>query len=216
MRVRVNTLLVSCILLTIATVMMLVSAGIKSLINTPNNLVVQSAGYGALAMIVIVVFVTWTGLVKSDWRAWVVIAVVSFLWEYPIFAHLYVKHYGLALPIGILHELVFIGTDSKAYIEELLGIFGCFLSLLALALSAIAVFGGKGKEVNVGRGLILTSVAVVVVLLAAGAWERLHETSISREELKIFMVLPPPPPPPLPEPTLKLPTCDPLICNCAK
>ena len=214
MRVRVNTLLISCVLLTISTAMVTLSSGIKNLINTPNGSVVQSAGYGALAMMAIIVFVTWTGLIKSDWKAWTVILIIALLWEYPILAGLYVKHCGLAFPVAMFHELVFIGTESTAYIQILLGIFGCFLTLLALGLSAIAVFSNKGKEINAGRGLILTSVVIVVVLLAAGAWERLRETPLPLDELYSFIVLPPPPPPP--GKNVSLPICDSSMCSCSK
>lgn len=216
MRVRVNTLLVCCVLLTIATAMLLASGGITYLINAPNDLSLQSAGYGELTLLLIVVFVTWTGLIRSDWKAWFLILAIALLWEYPIFARLYVKHYGLALPVGILRELAFIEIDSRPYIQVLLGIYGCFLTLGALALSALSVFWGKGKDVKLYRRSVLAGMSILVVLLVALAWERLHESSIPPGELGTFIALPPSPPSSFQETKSALPRCDPSVCGCPK
>ena len=226
MRVRVNTPLVSCILLTIATAMLLPSSGINYLINKRNDGIAQSAGYGELTMLLILIFVTWTGLIKSDWKAWVTILAMALLWEYPVLARLYVKHYGLSLPLGVVRELAFIGTDSRSYIQVLLGIYGCFLTFAALTLSAISVFSGKGKEVKVGRGFVLSSVSILLVLLFVGVWVRLREGSIPQQELNTFIVAPPAPetvqlmttpmPGPLRQPKANLPICDPSVCTCEK
>jgi hypothetical protein len=216
MRLRVNTLLVCCILLTVATAMLLASGGINQLITTPNDLRLQSAGYGELTLLLILVFVTWTGLIKSDWKAWFVILAIALLWEYPIFARDYVKHYGLALPIGMIRELAFIGSDDKTYIQILLGIYGCFLTLAALALSALSVFLCKCKEVRLDRRFVLATVSILVVLLSSVVWARLHESSIPPEELSTFIALPPPPPPSFHETNSALPLWDVSACSCPK
>jgi hypothetical protein len=214
MRVRVNTLLVSCILLTIATGMQLPSAGIIVFINTPNDFRIQSAGYGALAIIVVLVFVTWTGLFKSDRRAWFIILVIALIWEYPIFPRLYFKHFGLSFPLGVVEDLAFIGMRDTVDLELLSGIYGFLMTIAALALAARPVFWSKG--VWLGRRAVTAIMALLTLLLVVGTWVRLRESAIPPRLLNTFMVPLPAPPQPLPQQRPTLPNCDPSVCNCPK
>ena len=91
MRVRPNIFLVSSLLLTPAFLWLLPSI-IQCCVSYGPETMTQTAGLASLTVIIVALIVIWTWLVAGNRVAWVIIAVIVWVWAFPIMMMPLVTH----------------------------------------------------------------------------------------------------------------------------
>jgi hypothetical protein len=103
-RIRPNIFLVSSLLLTPAFLWLLPSI-IKSCVSYGPETMTQTAGLASLTVIIVALIVIWTWLVAGNQVAWVIIAVIVWVWAFPIMMLPLVTHI-VALSLSDLSDSV--------------------------------------------------------------------------------------------------------------
>ena len=219
MKIRLDSVLLSCVLHTIA-LLALVQAALWNFSGRMNALLApmeagfpddtQTRHYLGICLFVLILIgliVTWTGYVNMRRSAWLVMFVIAWVCVFPLFV--------LPCVSPLLHrrqeltfsEFLYNAIDGWGFPRELLVSILMFLAMLVgLLLPTKKFFGTHGRHEPTRRlsaKLVGFSAAgILVVLTALYAWLRVGAIyEIPTRQLSMEFEAPPPPPPPPPNPS---------------
>ena len=99
MRIRPNIFQASGFLLTLG-VLRLLPSTIEWVRVRNTEIMGQSYGFASLTVIIVALIVIWTGLAAGNRVAWVIMAVIVWVWAFPIMMWLVVSHPRVFLHLG--------------------------------------------------------------------------------------------------------------------
>jgi hypothetical protein len=215
MKIRLDSVLVSCVLHTIA-LLALVQAALWNFSGRMNALLApMEAGFPddtqtrhylgicLFALILIGLIVTWTGYVNMRRSAWLVMFVIAWVCVFPLFVLPCVSpllHRRLELTFS---EFLYHAIDGWGFPRELLVSILMFLAMVVGLLLPIKKFFGTHRDEPTlrpsARLVGFSAAGIVIVLTALYAWLRVGVIyEIPTRELSMGFEAPPPPPPPNP------------------
>ena len=156
-------------------------------------------GFGVACLVIIFIglIVIWTGYVRRSRSAWLVMAVITWAWAFPLFALPRLKEPRIfTLPEWLYNAIYGPGptpTPSQAVV-----IFALMVIALLLPIKSI-FFAKRTSAPTQGPSLKLLSrfaVAVLLIVIALLVWIHVQVYELPLEQLSGWMVAPPPPPPP--------------------
>jgi hypothetical protein len=116
MRIRPSIFQVSSVLLTLGFLYLLPSS--INCIRTRDSMT-QIAGLAGLTLIIVALIVIWTGVAAGNWVAWVIMAVIVWLWALPALTWPVLRH-GRRWTLGELHEWVVIAWREDTFVRATL------------------------------------------------------------------------------------------------
>jgi hypothetical protein len=207
MKIRADLALVSGVLLTIA-LLSLVRAGTWYLndgaalanLETGWRFAAQRSrhlGVACLAITLVGLIVIWTGYVRRARAAWVLMAVITWAWAFPLFAWPQLKGPRVfTVPEWIFNAIYAHGDDRTVAQLVLSSLF----MVIALLLPIRSFFFSRETSTST-RGLSRKSVSrfavtVLLIAIAVFVWIHVQVYELSPQALRVGQE--PPPPPPLP------------------
>jgi hypothetical protein len=137
MRIRSSIFQVSSVLLTLGFLYLLPS--IINCIRTRDSMT-QIAGLAGLTLIIVALIVIWTGVAAENWVAWVIMAVIVWLWALPALTWPVLRH-GRSWTLGELHEWVVIAWREDTFARaRLIDTVMFLLMLVGLVLPVRALY----------------------------------------------------------------------------
>ena len=216
MKIRLDSVLVSCVLHTIA-LLALFQAALWNFSGTTNALFAPMAsvfpddtqfrhylGICLFVLIVIGLIATWTGYVNMRRSAWLVMFVIAWICVFPLFVVPWVSpllHGRLELTSS---EFLYDAIDGWGLPRALLASTLMFSAMLVgLLLPIKKFFGTQGRDEPThrlsSRLVGFSAAGTLVVLTALYAWVRVGVVyDIPTRQLSLGLEAPPPPPPPDP------------------
>ncbi|MFY9730661.1 MAG: hypothetical protein WB723_02640 [Candidatus Acidiferrales bacterium] len=116
MRIRPSIFQVSSVLLTLGFLYLLPSS--INCIRTRDSMT-QIAGLAGLTLILVALIVIWTGVAAGNWVAWVIMAVIVWVWALPALMWPVLRH-GRRWTLGELHEWVVIAWREDTFVRATL------------------------------------------------------------------------------------------------
>jgi len=159
-------------------------------------------GFASLAIILIALIVLWTGYVKRDRSAWLVMFIVVWLWAFPLFMFPLVSalvHRNFVLTFSeTLYDALAEPGSPRSAVESVL-IFS--LMMIGLLLPIRRFFGRKEVEQPIhrrsARVVGVSVLGTLFIVIALYGWIRIGVVyEIPVTELNTTQRLPSPPPPP--------------------
>ncbi len=210
MRIRADLALVSSVLFTIA-LLNLIPAG-RWYYSSPTDAVTLARfdagfraqlqtwhylGLASLAIILIGLIVTWTGYVKRDRSAWLVMFVVTWAWAFPLFAWPYLKGPRVfTFPEWIFNAIYEPGSPRTA--AQLVVTVSLMVIALLLPVKSFFLVRERPAVTHRPSPKLIGGAAAAVVLgmITVFVWIHVQVYEIPSEQLNYWQQLPPPPPPP--------------------
>ena len=146
MRTRPNIFLVSSVLLTPGFLWLLPSA-INCVRSTDTT--IQIAGLAFLTIIIVALIVIWTGVVKGTRVAWVIMAVIVWVWALPFMTWPVLRH-GHRWTLSELCEWIVGAWREDTFARTVLIDTAMFLLMLVGLILPVRAFLRVGKPKNVG------------------------------------------------------------------
>jgi hypothetical protein len=116
MRIRPSIFHVSSVLLTLGFLYLLPSS--IDCIRSRDSMS-QIAGLAFLTLIIVALIVIWTGVAAGNWVAWVIMAVIVWLWALPALTWAVLRH-GRRWTLGELREWVVIAWREDTFVRATL------------------------------------------------------------------------------------------------
>jgi hypothetical protein len=215
MRTRADSVSISTVLLTIALLCLIpaswgnalsghdkvvlarLDAGLRAAAET-----MSYVGFASLAIILIGLIVLWTGYLKRDRSAWLVMFIIVWLWAFPLFMFPLVSalvHRNIGLTFSeTLYDAIAGPGSPRSAVESVLTF---SLMMLGLLLPIRRFFGHREVEQRIhprsARVVGVFFIGALVIMMALYAWISvgvLYEIPVT--ELGSAQRLPSPPPPP--------------------
>ena len=140
MRIRPSIFQVSSVFLTLGFLWLVPST--INCIRTRDSMT-QIAG---LALIIVALIVIWTGFAAGNWVAWVIMAVIVWLWALPALTWPVLRH-GRRWTLGELHEWVVIAWREDTFVRAtLIDTVMFLLMLVGLVLPVRALYLNRKPE----------------------------------------------------------------------
>jgi hypothetical protein len=209
MRLRVNSVLISSVLFTIALLALIPPSLANALTGRDKSALAHldagfrevarmygTLGVACLAIILVGLIVTWTGYIKRVRSAWLVMFVLVWAWAFPLFVlPWFGGHWVMTFP-EVLYDAIYQAGLPRDFVESLL-IFVLMVAALLLPIKSFFLAGNvPGAEDTPSRKLIVGSaITLLVVVIGLLVWIHLRVYEISPAELRSWHQLPPPPPP---------------------
>ena len=216
MKIRLDSVLVSCVLHTIALLALAQAAFWNFSGNTNGLLVPLPAGFPddaqprhylgicLFVLILIGLIATWTGYVNMRRSAWLLMFVIAWICVFPLFVVPWVSpllHRGLGVTFSeFLYDAIYGWEPPRALLASTL-MFSAML--VGLLLPIRKFFGTHGHDKPTPRPSIrlvgLSTIGILVVLTALYAWVRVGIVyDLPTQQLSSGLGAPPPPPLPNP------------------
>jgi hypothetical protein len=212
MRTRVDSVLISSVLFTIALVCLIpnfwanvitkhdriwlarLDSGDRLATLTRSDLAVV-----CLAVILIGLIVIWTGYLRRVRWTWAVMFILVWVWAFPLLVMPILGHpRSLSVPEWIYTAICYPGS-ARAWAESVL-LFLVMVTALCLPVRSFFLIGEVPRPIHrhSPRLIGVSAVTVLLVAIAFSAWVRLSAYEISPAELTSWRQFPTPPPPPSP------------------
>lgn len=154
-------------------------------------------GVTCLAIILIGLIVIWTGYVRRSRSAWLVMAVITWAWAFPLFALPQLRRPRMfTLPEWIYNAIYGPGstpTESQQLVIVALMVIALLLPIRSFFFSRAT--SAQTQELSLKR-VSRFAVAVVLIVTALFVWIHVQVYEIPLEQVANWMQVAPPPPPP--------------------
>jgi hypothetical protein len=211
MKVRADSVLISCLLDTVALLYFIRPALWNYFAERYDEIdkvfradqTAHYLGVACLAIILVGLIVVWTGYVRRSRSAWFVMFIIVWFWAFPLFI-LGAFHAFLHGRIYTFFETLYDAMSGPGYVRYMVGLALAFsMMVIALVLPIRRFFATKKVEPPIRRfsaKLVgLSAIGVLLGMTALYAWLSvgiLYEIPVGKQSLLFDMAPPPPPPSP--------------------
>ena len=211
MRFRIDSVLISSVLFTVA-LLCLIPPSLANALTGRDKIALATLdarfqevarmygtlGVACLAMILIGLIVTWTGYIKRVRSAWLVMFVLVWAWAFPLFVLPWFSAPWVATFAEVLFNAIYQAGIPRLAVESVL-IFAWMVTALLLPIKSFFLAGEiQGEGHRPSRKLIGGSaVSLLLAVIGLVAWIHLRVYEIPPDALSSWQQVPPPPPPPI-------------------